>query len=1623
MAFTEEKYLKSFDIEDWQNEDLSVIPPNRGELSKPDKAAIDYLKSIGEYAGTEAQRWSREKIELNTKTAERSKEKVWTPLLGTLVEAGRTFRPIASGFAYGIGEHINKYMGDVADNIQSGRMVKEIARLFLGNIGKKGTTDKLLDLIPTRKSKAPSGLAQEFYRGGEFWMKLAKQPQGIAEKLYFALGTLPPILAKYAIASKLFGGPIAGFALERYAQTLDPMEAMRAAALGYVLNGTAAMPYIVKAPAVASYAMVDAAVSGAEPEDVLVSGAVMAILASTGKSPTWKEWRAQGKEAAYIADIEGLDAEPRQECINDLIDVLLKRQIEIEKNPELADRILKTHQKMDLENDKRLRPWKYREPSIQKEPIRPGVEVPVEPTEKPQPSGEKPKRGPVTAKEFLDRVKKSLEPEPKPTVKAPERLKTRLVKEVTKEDLQIEPIKRVEPKFIPEVPEFKSTNEAQAFGKTASPDQIERMKDFKQDAAMLRDAAIKAGMGERALEHGMDVQFYNEAIAASEGKVASVKMIITNADKVRLRELGYTDKGIARLKPQEAADIINKFKKPKPVTEYKTEMMQKEGEVSPEQRAEIDKLRSFKRKLSKGQKLTLTEEAELTKFGKQVRTAFFLRKLDEITKKKTGEGFVESDYAIETIAATKKKPYEDLVPGTQEWKSAWKENPKLQDEMVEYAKQYDDVVKSQSVKNKVEDIITEKPVSESLLSPEEEAKLQEEIRIAKARTRIDVDAKAKKAVEEHDSKLLEEELAEMAEDQAYDRMGISRYKRENIDDEVRDLTEEVYDDVEYVNEKALEELRGKKSEEFDNITTDDGDIVLSFLGLFGRSNKILNDTYEAYRKFERWIGRTKIGKYLVEHPGLTPEEVALMDKLKAAETTHVLAPAKLLQDVMTIKQQGGFLRRAKRFTKDERIIIGKLLRSNLTDNEIESDLKIKEVAKFVRDELDFTSELLIDILERQPKPPTKLIETIRKNQGTYMKREFMRNIDPDFKPTEEVMERAIKMFQDNFARGRGANKRMITREEAEKMVDHLLTKGKPSTFKREGISGPRIKKRFLTRRKEMNDVMDELLGLVKDPTYPVIKGIMEVSRFVEHSLWFENISKNPNIVSDVRKPEFSLMEGSQWGKLDGKYIRDPFKFELEGTFREPGPITKLMGNILSRWKIVKVSSPKTWGRNLITNGIMFNLSGTPMYEIPYYLWKAANQMVRKGVNYRALKSLGGIEKTLAQNELTSFMDVVQKPTTKQNIFSILDKVMMFRGLSKAYGGQENIFKLAKFIEVLESPKRYAREFKTFQAEKRGGWNEFANTEAQKWFFDYSTTSRLTKSLKNTLIPFITWQMKVAPRLAESAIKRPITFWKYPAMATMAFMKAKQVMNLSEQEWEQVKKMYPSYLRRGQVLVLPWKDKNNNLRMADLTFIMPGGFWLELFGGTYGAIKEGKSFEALTQWVKTVGNPILSAFVAMSTGKDPYTGRSLWEDASMTADKWINFLNYMVQLSFFSWMPGGYDFNKAMGLARGAKDWATGETKDILWEGLGFFGLATTDMNVSKFYTQAVVRLSGEIEEAKKRIRVNARALQNNQITEKKYNQRVAYYQKEIQRIAKEVDAINTARDIAQKKGLWNEPTK
>lgn len=70
---------------------------------------------------------------------------------------------------------------------------------------------------------------------------------------------------------------------------------------------------------------------------------------------------------------------------------------------------------------------------------------------------------------------------------------------------------------VPEEIKFKDSTEAEAFGREATSEQIKQLEVFRKKSASLRDQAMAAGENEIAMEHGMEVQRYNDAIRAYEG--------------------------------------------------------------------------------------------------------------------------------------------------------------------------------------------------------------------------------------------------------------------------------------------------------------------------------------------------------------------------------------------------------------------------------------------------------------------------------------------------------------------------------------------------------------------------------------------------------------------------------------------------------------------------------------------------------------------------------------------------------------------------------------------------------------------------------------------------------------------------------------------------------------------------------------------------------------------------------------------------------------------------------------------------------------------------------------------------------------------------------------------------
>jgi len=110
--------------------------------------------------------------------------------------------------------------------------------------------------------------------------------------------------------------------------------------------------------------------------------------------------------------------------------------------------------------------------------------------------------------------KEIVEPEVVPEVEKPE-----VEVSPAKEEVPVEPVK---PEVI-KIPELKNTEEALAFGKTATPEQIKALKAKRDESLSKADALKDKDDLQGAMDEAVRGQLFREAIESAEGKVVEVK--------------------------------------------------------------------------------------------------------------------------------------------------------------------------------------------------------------------------------------------------------------------------------------------------------------------------------------------------------------------------------------------------------------------------------------------------------------------------------------------------------------------------------------------------------------------------------------------------------------------------------------------------------------------------------------------------------------------------------------------------------------------------------------------------------------------------------------------------------------------------------------------------------------------------------------------------------------------------------------------------------------------------------------------------------------------------------------------------------------------------------------------
>lgn len=476
-----------------------------------------------------------------------------------------------------------------------------------------------------------------------------------------------------------------------------------------------------------------------------------------------------------------------------------------------------------------------------------------------------------------------------------------------------------------------------------------------------------------------------------------------------------------------------------------------------------------------------------------------------------------------------------------------------------------------------------------------------------------------------------------------------------------------------------------------------------------------------------------------------------------------------------------------------------------------------------------------------------------------------------------------------------------TREVIETNVGSYMRRMYTSKLKKTnmgfGIKDYRLRLNGLKHKKDLSDTVLKQLGEIKEPALPTASRVSEISTSIANNKLFNQVSKNPEWVSNTNTTGnlIKMADTPSLGALKGKFVVPEIAEEINAITKATEQAQALYTKAMSAWKYGKVVlNPATHARNMMSNSMLLDLSGTNHIRQLKLFPKAFNELRNKGSIYKnalddgaiggefvggdvAIKKLSDVYLKSEGSNLQKWMNVIKTP---------------FKKAGDVYQAEEQLAKLVKYMDVLE----------------KGGTRQLAAQEAQKWLFNYTEIPNFIKGAKH-IAPFITFTYKSIPRLAESLVNNPLKIYKYKAFFDGINESSRKFNGMTVEEFAREKKSLPPWSIKDiggmpTNLLMPWKDKHGRTQWLNLEYILPIGQAPEIMQ---------KGLKGL------VSNPLIN-IVADLTKNTDFKGQEIIPTGSTKAEAVAITADYIYRQLVPSLAPGlkgyknwggGYSFSKIM----------------------------------------------------------------------------------------------------------------
>lgn len=397
---------------------------------------------------------------------------------------------------------------------------------------------------------------------------------------------------------------------------------------------------------------------------------------------------------------------------------------------------------------------------------------------------------------------------------------------------------------------------------------------------------------------------------------------------------------------------------------------------------------------------------------------------------------------------------------------------------------------------------------------------------------------------------------------------------------------------------------------------------------------------------------------------------------------------------------------------------------------------------------------------------------------------------------------------------------------------------------------------------DMRSKANHTLGAMSSVDHKAYKQIPDTMRYgMLRGMWVRN-----EIYHDI-------MGASQIVNADPTWFEDWFGFGGKGT------------KLTQWWKFTKVAlNPPGQIRNFMSNMVMLQLSGVGLHKLPMRLIEAARDISSNGPYWKIAKKYGVTESTFTAQEMfrvkRDLLDMeAQMSKTNPLRFLMSAGARFLEKVSDLYQFSEALGKTIKIIDEMKAGKSEAE----------------AAIEAQKWLFDYSLVPQSVRIARNAPVglPFLTYQVKVLPRLLEVAAKYPWRFLPWVGLLYGMQAAVASMFGVDDDELKKLKKSLPEWLQdRSHTVFLPMRDADGRLQVADVGYFFPWTFYSQI--GMHAA--DGKVKKALVDDMGGMFSaPIIGAASALMTNYDTFTHKPIYNETDPVGYQAAAIANYAYDL--------------------------------------------------------------------------------------------------------------------------------